>query len=314
MTEKLERHSPRTEAFPSAPDPIHVGISAWPSSPLGPDVRQPSYPPPYDPYADPRPLPQTYGKTRLTLLVRDPEWLFSFWDLSEEDRARNHLNGENHGQRIALRVYDVTETGDPQASSYHDVIVTEMATSWYLHVSQAGRSWVVDLGRYDESGAFITIARSNAVRTPLDHLSDNIDEQWMQVDEESFQRLFKMSAGPGMMGGSEMLGIEAGQRLFPQFMPGASELLSIGASEARVPAQKAAPFHLQVRYELIVYGETEPDATVTLCGEKIRLRPDGSFTVRYELPDGERMIDVKAVKSTGDQSREVSSHITKKTG
>lgn len=299
----------RELSFQSTLDPIHVGISAWPTSPFGGGIAAPSGPPAYDPYADQRPLPESYGKTRLTLLVRDPEWVFAFWEINDQDRQRFALDSDEV-RHFTLRVYDVTEVNDAaQAHSWHDVVVTDTATSWYLHVPQANRSWSVDLGYIDASGNFIIIARSNVVTTPRDRLSENIDQQWMQVDEESFQRLIQLSMGPGPLGGSEMLGVEVGQRIFPQFMLGASE--RIGASEARHAPEQAAPFHLQVRYELIVYGSTEADATVTLCGEKVRLRPDGTFTVRYELPDGERSIDIKAVKSTGDQWREASTHITK---
>jgi uncharacterized protein len=45
-------------------------------------------------------------------------------------------------------------------------------------------------------------------------------------------------------------------------------------------------FWFNVNAELIIYGATEPDAEVTIGGKKIRLRPDGTFSYRFALPDG----------------------------
>ncbi len=44
--------------------------------------------------------------------------------------------------------------------------------------------------------------------------------------------------------------------------------------------------------KLVVYGATEPDAAVTLRGEPIKLRKDGSFAVSFTLPDGLQNIPV----------------------
>src|SRR6185436_16351739 len=46
-------------------------------------------------------------------------------------------------------------------------------------------------------------------------------------------------------------------------------------------------FRLNVNAELIIYGATEPDARVTIGGRTIQLRPDGTFSFRFALPDGQ---------------------------
>ena len=51
-------------------------------------------------------------------------------------------------------------------------------------------------------------------------------------------------------------------------------------------AERPRGFWFNVNAELIVYGATEPDAEVTIGGKKIRLRPDGTFSYRFALPDG----------------------------
>jgi len=49
---------------------------------------------------------------------------------------------------------------------------------------------------------------------------------------------------------------------------------------------KERAFWLVADAELIVFGATDPRATVTLGGQRIRLREDGSFSVRMAFPDG----------------------------
>ena len=52
-------------------------------------------------------------------------------------------------------------------------------------------------------------------------------------------------------------------------------------------------------YENIVYGATEPDATVTCQGRPVQLRPDGTFTLRFALPDGQQVIPCAARSADG---------------
>ena len=54
---------------------------------------------------------------------------------------------------------------------------------------------------------------------------------------------------------------------------------------------------------MIIYGATEPDAKVTLGGHEIRLRPDGTFSYRFALPDGKYDLPAVAVSAGGDDAR-----------
>jgi hypothetical protein len=270
-----------------------------------------------DPHADPRSLPEQYGHTRLTVLVRDPEWLFAYWEITEEDARSHGLSGASQaGPKIALRVYDVTGvrfTGG-NARSFFDVPVTEYAKSWYLHVGVPCRSWSVDLGTIGADGTFTVIARSNRVETPRAAVSDETDEQWMEVDEERFESIFRLSGGETVLaaGASEGIGQRITQRILPQYLAGASEQFASEAALRRAAGEEEKGFRLQVDYELIVYGATEPDAELTICGEPVRLRPDGTFTVQFALPDGDRRIEVEATNAAGDENRAAGTKITKK--
>ena len=68
--------------------------------------------------------------------------------------------------------------------------------------------------------------------------------------------------------------------------------------------EKRRGFWFNVNAELIIYGATEPDATVTIGDRKIKLRPDGSFSFRFSLPDGNYSLPAVATAADGEESRE----------
>jgi hypothetical protein len=64
---------------------------------------------------------------------------------------------------------------------------------------------------------------------------------------------------------------------------------------------------------LIVYGATEPDALLTVQGKPVKLRPDGTFTLRFAFPDGELTIPVKAISADTIDSRQITITAKRKT-
>jgi hypothetical protein len=74
---------------------------------------------------------------------------------------------------------------------------------------------------------------------------------------------------------------------FGQSLPGA--VSSPLGAEPRLHA-----FWFNVNAELIVYGATDPSAAVTIGGRPIELRPDGTFSFRLSLPDGEYELELAA--------------------
>ncbi|HEX7863279.1 MAG TPA: DUF4912 domain-containing protein [Verrucomicrobiae bacterium] len=68
--------------------------------------------------------------------------------------------------------------------------------------------------------------------------------------------------------------------------------------------RKPGKFWFKVNAELIIYGATEPDATVTIADRQIKLRPDGTFSFRFSLPDGRYELPAVAISSDGEEGRE----------
>jgi len=91
--------------------------------------------------------------------------------------------------------------------------------------------------------------------------------------------------------------ISAAQLGLPTSPVGAVSSVSspFGGEQAR-----AKGFWFNINAELVIYGATEPDAKVTLAGRRIKLRPDGTFSYRYALPDGQ--YDLSAVAISADET------------
>jgi hypothetical protein len=75
------------------------------------------------------------------------------------------------------------------------------------------------------------------------------------------------------------------------------------SSPAGGEVRKPAKFWFKVNAELIIYGATEPDASVTIADRLIKLRQDGTFSFRFSLPDGRYQLPVLAISSNREEGR-----------
>ncbi|HXP60319.1 MAG TPA: DUF4912 domain-containing protein [Dongiaceae bacterium] len=104
----------------------------------------------------------------------------------------------------------------------------------------------------------------------------------------------------GFPAGGEELGlpspVEAAAAITSPFGPPSITVASPDAGE-----ESPEGFWLNVNAELVLYGATEPDAQVAIAGQPILLRPDGSFSYRFALPDGHYDLVVTAVSARKEQ-------------
>jgi len=82
---------------------------------------------------------------------------------------------------------------------------------------------------------------------------------------------------------------------------------------ASAPPIRPRQFWLVADAELIVYGATEPDATVTIGGKPIKLNPDGTFRFQMSFQDGLIDYPIFAVAADGEQNRAIHMKFTRET-
>lgn len=270
-------------------------------------------------------LPEAYGTGKLLLAARDPHWLYAHWDLTpEQQRHYNSLSADHH---LVLRVYTGTDPGQ-QA---RDVHVHPESRHWFVHVERGGTQHVAELGYYRPRHHWATIATSLPAKTPAatasadqtvrfatipSHvrltqlaalanqtisaglpqadaareraLAELVTRQLAQQEWASSEQIPELVRGRGEQ---EVSAAEAG--LPVSFDLQAESVSSPGAPEQQGPAA----FWLNVNAELVIYGGTEPGASVTIGGRPISLHPDGTFSCRCSLPDGEHAVTVSALSA-----------------
>jgi hypothetical protein len=123
-------------------------------------------------------------------------------------------------------------------------------------------------------------------------LAELVSQQLVQQDWPSSEGVAELVRGPAE---GEISAAQAG---LPAPLGGEGESVSSPAAPAE---QRPTGFWLNVNAELVIYGGTEPAASVSIGGQPISLRPDGTFSCRCSLPDGEHTATVSALSAEGEQ-------------
>lgn len=147
-------------------------------------------------------LPPYYSENKLVLLVRDPWWLFSYWEVTpwrEAEVTADVARAGSSRQKTVLRVYDITGASIESPNTLFDIEIHHLNSNWYIDVGQPDREWIAEIGYKTADGRFFMLVRSNSVRTPAFGISDVLDEEWMMPDDLYFKLL-------GIMGGFDATG------------------------------------------------------------------------------------------------------------
>lgn len=215
----------RKERLPvQAPAPA---VAAVPASETAPAAA----PPATDPGAmrDPSwyapPLAERYGVDRLTLMVRDPHWLFCYWELRPELLAA--VRAEFPGPSwTVLRILHLDE-----AESVFDTWTIDIggdAVSWYVNTGRPGARFRAELGLTDADGRYRLLVASNTVTAPMDAPSARWDEEWVGVSREVWEQIERLPRPfPGSVAGWDLFRRDLA-RLGAERV-GASERLSAAA-------------------------------------------------------------------------------------
>jgi hypothetical protein len=108
-------------------------------------------------------FPETYGVNRIRLLVRDPEWIFAYWDVSP---ASVKDLGKSLGERALALSRLTLRVLDPVGGGSSDILLPPGARWWYVRTDNTRRTYRAELGVTLPSGEFRRLAESNTVVTP----------------------------------------------------------------------------------------------------------------------------------------------------
>lgn len=263
-------------------------------------------------------LPEGYGSTEAVLLPRDPFWMFTYWEISENtlNRLIKEIGVDNFEKsKKVIRVYKIGDNG--MSDGFFDVPIVLEAKNWYVNVNECGKTYECEIGIITPDGRYIGIVKTNRVTLPKSSVSDVIDEKWMSVNQE-FEKLLEISGVEYIGKGSLDIAKSLAQR-WEMLRSIFSRVTSFGVSSIssqvfqKEEQQKEKGFWLVADCELVVYGATQSDAKLYIGDRLIKLNPDGTFALRYALPDGDTNIPIKAISADGSMERGISIKVTRET-
>lgn len=117
-------------------------------------------------------LPAGYGDNRVVLMIKDPHWIFAYWDI---DPAVSDLFRSDFGNDIwdrsapFLKIRNITKNEE----SY--IRINEFSKSWYISVPELDCLYTVEVGRKVGERFFVCLAESNVIATPRNSVSSNTE-------------------------------------------------------------------------------------------------------------------------------------------
>jgi hypothetical protein len=273
-------------------------------------------------------LPEAYGTGKLLLAARDPHWLYAHWDLTHEQQRRyNSLSVDRH---LVLRVHSGTSDA-PVAGEVH---LHPESRHWFVHVERSDAQYVAELGYFRPRHHWVTIAVSPPAITPAATASTDQTVRFATIP--AHVRLTQLAAlakqtipadlPPADVARERALAEMVAQQFAHEGWASSADVAELvrgqgeqetSAAQVGLPAplagevesvssptapaeQRSGGFWFNINAELVIYGATEPGASVTVGGRPISLRPDGTFSCRYSLPDGEHAVTVSALSLEGE--------------
>jgi uncharacterized protein len=244
-------------------------------------------------------------RDRIVLLVRDSYWLQVSWEIRRQsvervraalgaywhtarpdaaaDRSRHRID-DQHGRAGSARDRDPRRRGE---------LVHRRPRS--AEELSGGHRLPAD------NGHFVALARSNSVTTPSPGGRDALDQNWSDIAKD-YERIYSLSGGYSDQPHSNDLKDLFEERLRrPMGTPMVTKF-GVGADAASF---RKPPFAFHVDAELIVYGQTRPDAFVTLAGQPVKLRPTERSRCAAPCRNVARYLPVVAGSGDGLEERTV---------
>ncbi len=133
-------------------------------------------------------VPWGYGENRITVVVRDPDSAYLYWEITDEGiaAARVRLGNAGGDGWCNLRVYDTTgrEFDGTNAHDYFDIRVDRVDREYFLMIRRPTSTLHVEIGVKSHEGFFQPVARSGRADFPRNAPSPNTSLEWMTVTSD----------------------------------------------------------------------------------------------------------------------------------
>lgn len=113
-------------------------------------------------------LPKSYNETKINAVLRNPAWVYAFWDISEADIQSFEDNEDFSNLCLHVAFFD-NEDSETQSDSI-DLMVSLEDRNQYILLSSAKKNFVLSLEAYYTGKPTLTLARSKRISVPTGNL------------------------------------------------------------------------------------------------------------------------------------------------
>jgi hypothetical protein len=220
----------------------------------------------------------------------------------------------------------VTGLGADQSHPHalQELVVDNHASEWFLPVPVDGRDYRVELGFRLRHGGWYSLAFSAVAHVPALEPSQRVADAFVPFSldqplpsgapevsfgggvahEQIYQIATAAAATRSRRVGSEILHeVDASQRGL--LNDSGAGVWASGRNESGSGLVRQRSFWLVADAELIVYGATDPGASLFIGDQQVPLSSDGTFRVHVPFRDGEQLYPIRAIAADGEQERSI---------
>ncbi|QDT63963.1 DUF4912 domain-containing protein [Calycomorphotria hydatis] len=228
----------------------------------------------------------------LTTVAHDPHWLHVRWVLkrSTVQRAAAGLGYEWHQAKPVLRLnaIELDESRSAKTTWISDTPIHGEVDHWFLPVQNPPGTYRVEIGYVTPSGKFFALAKSRRVSTP-------------RPGTKAAERpQFNAATGASLNQRMQTQRPVASDPEFEKFL--SARAVSFAVENNQMGGLGAM---LDVNMELVISGNSHPNAQVTVMGEAQKVGRDGRFTLKVPFEEGRQVIPAVAISPDGTEQRTV---------
>ncbi len=236
-------------------------------------------------------LPRAYHLDKLVLMPKDPEWMFSYWEITAELVERKAREKRNAGE-VYHEVMKINwDSRDLFETNFTFIPVHFGERKWWFKVPDSGQTYQIELGWLSDAGHFISIIASDPSEMP---------ETWRKTRTrlEAGGEFLHQNVRAMHFGSSEHFVLEGRTGILDFFNP-SSDVFSSSSPMAAAPARSdwTAQETLMLPAELDIKGKVRPGTTVRIDGREIATDTDGHF--RVQLPVEKQSLQVTLTSESG---------------
>jgi hypothetical protein len=246
-------------------------------------------------------FPRPIAETLITLMEVDPYTIHAYWNIepSRMESICHTFSDDALEGALTLRVHTKRLDAENRGNGFLDCAIQGIQSSTYVNVTPQALC-VAEIGLLRPDGDFLVLATSNEVMTPPDHQA--LRRPVHNDRQDDAVPAHQAIQTPAELISNKLLDVS----LTHSDETDTSTLLSVSPAEreGRESSNKGvfytgserAEEELDVHVEIRAFGRVNPVKGLTIAGESVTIRPDGSFNHRIPFKSKENMMSLLKIE------------------